>query len=273
MDGTQSAEIRFFDLTSRIGRLRYLAYGLGLALLSIVPGFIGGMLMTVSGALGMALLGLVYIGMLVLSIGFGVRRLHDLDKSGWWLLLMLVPLVNLGLAIYLLCFPGTIGENRFGAAPPPNSGWVIAGAVAYILVIPVGIIAALTIPMYASYTMRAQMAEGIALAAGGETAVAEYAQDNQAWPAKLADVYDAAKQNPAGRYVATVTASVSGDGSTYGIISTMKTEGVSSLIAGTSVEVWSNDGGLAWHCGPGGANPVESRYLSPTCRETDPPPP
>ena len=266
-----ATEIRFFNLQSRIGRLRYLAYGLGLSLLACIPAFIGGMLLALSTGLGTLVLVLTYIAVLVLSIGFGVRRLHDLDKSGWWLLLMIVPLVNLGLAIYLLFFAGTIGENRFGSAPPPNSGWVIAGALAYILVIPVSIIAALAIPSFASYTVRAQMVEGVMLASAAETPVSEYAQDKKAWPANLADVYPAAQQHPAGKYVASVTASVSGDGSTYSIVATMNSEGVSSVIAGASVEVWSNDGGMSWHCGPGGPNPAAAEYLPATCRETTPP--
>ena len=273
MEEPVATDIRFFDLNSRIGRLRYLAYGLGLGLLFIIPVFVGGMLMAVSTVLGMAVLVLAYVAMLIFSLALGVRRLHDLDKSGWWLLLMIVPLVNLGMAIYLLFFVGTIGENRFGPQPPPNSGWVIAGAVAYIAVIPLGIIAAISIPAFADYTMRAQMSEGVQLAGGGEAAVTEYAQAKQTWPTDLAEIYPVAKQDPAGRYVASVTSSVSGDGSAYGIVATMKTEGVSSMIAGTSVETWTNDGGQTWHCGPGGSNPVDDRYLPASCRTNDPPPP
>lgn len=44
------------------------------------------------------------------SIAAGVRRLHDTDRSGWWLLL---PIVN----IIFLCLPGTLGDNRFGPQP------------------------------------------------------------------------------------------------------------------------------------------------------------
>lgn len=46
-----------------------------------------------------------------------IKRLHDLDKSGWFLLLNLIPIVNWGLSIYLLFFKGTEGPNRFGADP------------------------------------------------------------------------------------------------------------------------------------------------------------
>ncbi|NBR92888.1 MAG: DUF805 domain-containing protein [Actinobacteria bacterium] len=47
------------------------------------------------------------------SIAVGVRRLHDIDKRGWWLLL---PIVN----IVLLARSGGTGENRFGPPPPPK---------------------------------------------------------------------------------------------------------------------------------------------------------
>ncbi|MCP3924406.1 MAG: DUF805 domain-containing protein [Desulfobacterales bacterium] len=40
------------------------------------------------------------------AIGIGVRRLHDINKSGWWCLL---PFVN----IYFWCLPATEGENKF----------------------------------------------------------------------------------------------------------------------------------------------------------------
>jgi uncharacterized membrane protein YhaH (DUF805 family) len=45
---------------------------------------------------------------------FGIRRMHDTNRSGWWLLL---PIVNL----VFWAQPGTNGENRFGPPPPPLS--------------------------------------------------------------------------------------------------------------------------------------------------------
>ena len=47
----------------------------------------------------------------------GVRRLHDIDKSGWWILFALVPFINLALLLAQLFRPGTPGSNRFGAPP------------------------------------------------------------------------------------------------------------------------------------------------------------
>ncbi|MBQ7454340.1 MAG: DUF805 domain-containing protein [Selenomonadaceae bacterium] len=59
---------------------------------------------------------------LLLLIAFGsvmlsVRRLHDLDKRGWFIFLLFVPAVNLIFMAYLFIAPGTIGNNRYGADP------------------------------------------------------------------------------------------------------------------------------------------------------------
>ena len=57
-----------------------------------------------------ALYGLLSLGFLLPSIAAGVRRMHDTDRSGWWLLL---PIANL----VFLCLPGNPGANRFGPSP------------------------------------------------------------------------------------------------------------------------------------------------------------
>jgi uncharacterized membrane protein YhaH (DUF805 family) len=46
-----------------------------------------------------------------------VRRLHDIDRSGWWYLIGLVPLVGVILLLVWFCSRGTNGPNRFGADP------------------------------------------------------------------------------------------------------------------------------------------------------------
>lgn len=50
------------------------------------------------------------------SIAVGVRRLHDTNRSGWWMLLSLIPIANLVLIVFL-AQAGTDGENRFGPVP------------------------------------------------------------------------------------------------------------------------------------------------------------
>ena len=45
------------------------------------------------------------------------RRLHDTDRSGWWLLLVLIPLVGPIAMLVFMCLEGTRDDNRFGADP------------------------------------------------------------------------------------------------------------------------------------------------------------
>lgn len=65
---------------------------------------------------GIAIL-LVWIGVPVLLLGYGARRLHDSNKSGWWQLLYLLPYLGVFILLILMLLPGTEGENRFGLPP------------------------------------------------------------------------------------------------------------------------------------------------------------
>ena len=65
--------------------------------------------------------GIFSLVVLLPGIAVGVRRLHDLDRSGWWLLLVFVPLVGTIILIVWFCTRGTPGPNRFG--PDPLAGF------------------------------------------------------------------------------------------------------------------------------------------------------
>ena len=56
------------------------------------------------------------IFMMIASLALAVRRLHDLDKSGWWYLLVFTIIGIIPLTIWF-CSKGTEGENRFGENP------------------------------------------------------------------------------------------------------------------------------------------------------------
>ena len=61
---------------------------------------------------------------------FSVRRLHDLGRSGFWWLLMLIPVVNVVLYLFIQFCPGRSGANRFGDAPRPGAAERVIGVVA-----------------------------------------------------------------------------------------------------------------------------------------------
>ena len=68
------------------------------------------------------LLGLVSLAMLIASLALGTRRLHDRNKSGWWQLLMLIPLVGFIWWVIDVCvLPGTKGTNSYGPDPLGNA--------------------------------------------------------------------------------------------------------------------------------------------------------
>ena len=48
---------------------------------------------------------------------FSMKRLHDFSESGYWAILVFVPVINILLILYLLCMPGDAGRNQFGFEP------------------------------------------------------------------------------------------------------------------------------------------------------------
>jgi uncharacterized membrane protein YhaH (DUF805 family) len=58
------------------------------------------------------------------SLAVAIRRLHDLDRSGWWFLIVLIPIVGGILLIVWFCSPGTPGPNRFGPDPLTSGGQI-----------------------------------------------------------------------------------------------------------------------------------------------------
>jgi uncharacterized membrane protein YhaH (DUF805 family) len=63
------------------------------------------------------LLFLYGLAIIVPTIAVGVRRLHDSDKSGWFLLFGLIPIVGGIILLVFFVLEGTRGQNQFGEAP------------------------------------------------------------------------------------------------------------------------------------------------------------
>lgn len=110
---------RYADFSGRSRRKEYWMFVLGVFIaaivLSIVEGILGltGMVGGVYGPLTTILL----LGVIVPSIAVQVRRFHDQDKSGWFVLLALIPFVGALAVLVFMCLEGTKGPNRFGPDP------------------------------------------------------------------------------------------------------------------------------------------------------------
>lgn len=57
------------------------------------------------------------LAMLIPSLAVGVRRLHDVDKSGWFLLISFIPFIGGIWLLILFCTEGTPGRNQYGFNP------------------------------------------------------------------------------------------------------------------------------------------------------------
>ena len=62
---------------------------------------------------------IVLVALFLPSLAVSVRRLHDIDRTGWWVLLDLTTIGTLVL-LYWACLRGTVGANRFGPDPMPT---------------------------------------------------------------------------------------------------------------------------------------------------------
>lgn len=114
--GMGEAFRRFFrnyaDFSGRSNRGEYWWATLANVLISIALSILD---LVIFGQGNVAILSTVYsLAVLIPGIAIGVRRLHDTDRSGWWLLLAFIPIVG---AIILIVWFATRGENapnRFG---------------------------------------------------------------------------------------------------------------------------------------------------------------
>jgi len=143
-------EIGMWSASGRIGRLRYLAYSTGAWLL--VGTLAGALAAVLDPSLAMIVAAVAYIAALVFGVLTAIKRSHDMDWSGWTVLLTIIPFVG-----FIWIFkPGSKGSNDYGGPPPPNTtGVKILGMVLPVVFV-VGILAAIAIPAYQSYTLRAQ---------------------------------------------------------------------------------------------------------------------
>ncbi len=139
-----------FIFLSFQGRLNRKPYWLGtIALLSLVVIGVFGVMFLAGGGGGVAAIGVIYLILLWPTLAIGVKRLHDRNKSAWWLVVFYVAptllnvlgeggdgegvgaiifgLASLAISIWALVelgfLRGTVGANRYG--PDPLASWPV----------------------------------------------------------------------------------------------------------------------------------------------------
>ena len=114
-DAIKAGFQNYVNFDGRATRSEYWFWILFVILASIVLTILDGLLFF-GATNGVGVLGPIFsLATLIPGLSITIRRLHDLDKSGWWFLLSFIPLIGALVLLYWFCLKGTDGDNRFGA--------------------------------------------------------------------------------------------------------------------------------------------------------------
>ncbi len=127
-----------------------------------------------------------------------------------------------------------------------------------IVVAIIGILAAIAIPAYQDYTIRAQVSEGLNLGGGAKTAVSEYYQDRGAWPTDNNEAGLSVSTTIIGKYVAGVAVASNVVTVTYGVDAHATISGSTLLLTATD-----NTGSIGWACS---SSALADKHMPAACR-------
>ncbi|GBE14402.1 MAG TPA: DUF805 domain-containing protein [Proteobacteria bacterium] len=103
---------KYAVFSGRATRREYWMFFLFNTIITLVIGFVEG----IAGSLGIFSM-LYSLAVLIPGTGVSVRRLHDTDRSGWWLLISLIPLIGVIVLVVFTAQDSRPGDNQYGANP------------------------------------------------------------------------------------------------------------------------------------------------------------
>ncbi len=109
---------KYAVFTGRARRKEYWYFILFNIIISIILSAVDGMTGSYNPQTGMGLLGTIYIlAILLPAVGVSIRRLHDTGRSGWWVLLSLIPLLGTIVLLVFMLQDSKPGSNQYGSNP------------------------------------------------------------------------------------------------------------------------------------------------------------
>ncbi len=109
---------KYAVFTGRARRKEYWYFLLFNIIISIILSAVDGMTGSYNPQTGMGLLGTIYVlAILLPAVGVSIRRLHDTGRSGWWVLLSLIPLLGTIVLLVFMLQDSKPGSNQYGANP------------------------------------------------------------------------------------------------------------------------------------------------------------
>ena len=109
---------KYLVFEGRARRKEYWFFVLFNIIIAMILAIIDGTIGTLNPETGVGLLSGIYsLAVLIPTFAVAIRRLHDTDRSGWWLLIGLVPLLGGLVLLVFFVLDGTPGTNQFGPSP------------------------------------------------------------------------------------------------------------------------------------------------------------
>lgn len=105
---------KFFTSKGRLNRKAYLLRGIIITVVGLIFALLESVVDTEAGALVFIV---AMIPILISHVMLGIRRWHDLNKSGWFILVGCIPIIGAFVGLYVLFAVGTKGDNTYGPDP------------------------------------------------------------------------------------------------------------------------------------------------------------
>jgi len=108
---------KYAEFSGRSRRKEYWLFMLMTIIVTMVLAAIDITIDTFDYEIGMGTLSGIFILIIFIpSLAVSVRRLHDTDRTGWWMLASVIPIINLIVMVFM-CLKGTDGSNQYGSDP------------------------------------------------------------------------------------------------------------------------------------------------------------
>jgi uncharacterized membrane protein YhaH (DUF805 family) len=109
---------KYATFSGRARRREYWFFVLFYVIILVVLGFVEGLIGLRSGKDGVGVLSAGFaLAMLIPSLAVAVRRLHDIGRTGWWVLIGLVPLIGPIVLLVFAVLDSQPGDNEYGPNP------------------------------------------------------------------------------------------------------------------------------------------------------------
>ncbi len=117
VNATKEMFSNYCVFSGRTSRANFWWAALGVFILSFIIGFIGGFILGLAGVeptKASTIVSSVWgLATLLPILGIEVRRLHDINKSGWWILITLIPVVGSIILLVFFCMPSVNDGNKY----------------------------------------------------------------------------------------------------------------------------------------------------------------